>query len=170
VWGTDNGRDLLGDDTPPDEVNILSAGKNYGWPICYGANVHDTDFDKNQYIRDPCADKTPPQIELHAHSAGLGLAFIPEEGWPEDMYNDLLVAYHGSWNRSQPTGYKVVRFNLDPTTRKPIGEPIDFLTGFLTTNNTNDAIGRPVGLLAEPGGVVYVSDDRAGAIYKIALQ
>src|SRR4029079_12117619 len=115
---------------PPDEVNVLQQGKNYGWPICYGTNIHDTDFDKKAYVRDPCADATPPSIALQAHSAALGLAFIPEEGWPEDMRNDLLVAYHGSWNRSVPTGYKVVRFNLD-SDRHAIGAPIDFLTGFL---------------------------------------
>lgn len=169
IWATENGRDILGDDIPPDEINILEPGKNYGWPTCYGQNIHDTDFDHNKYIRDPCADKTPAWIDLQAHSAALGLSFIPEEGWPEDYYNDLLVAYHGSWNRSTPTGYKVVRFQLDPQTRKAIGGPIDFATGFLPSGstNTNDAIGRPVGLLAEPGGVVYISDDRAGAIYKI---
>jgi glucose/arabinose dehydrogenase len=84
IWATENGRDILGDDIPPDEINILEAGKNYGWPICYGQNIHDTDFDHNKYIRDPCADKTPAWIDLQAHSAALGLAFIPEEGWPED--------------------------------------------------------------------------------------
>ena len=169
VWATENGRDMIGDDIPPDEVNILSKGKNYGWPICYGDNVHDTDFDTRQYFRDPCADMQKPQIALQAHSAPLGLAFVPEEGWPEAMRNDLLVAYHGSWNRSQPTGYKVVRFDLDDS-RQATSGPIDFLTGFLAADasKTDDAIGRPVGLLAEPGGVVYVSDDRAGAIYRIA--
>jgi len=169
VWGTDNGRDLIGDNIPPDEVNIITKGGNYGWPICYGAKIHDTDFDTKQYVRDPCADTIAPQIELQAHSAALGLAFVPEEGWPEDMMSDLLVAYHGSWNRSQPTGYKVVRFNLD-NNRKAIGGPVDFLTGFLTTNDTDDAIGRPVGILTEPGGTVYISDDRAGAIYKVSLE
>lgn len=169
VWGTDNGRDVIGDDIPPDEVNIIEEGKDYGWPICYGANVHDTDFDKRQYFRDPCADKIPPHIALQAHSAALGLAFIPEEGWPEDMRNDLLVAYHGSWNRSVPTGYKVVRFDLDAS-RNALGGPIDFVTGFLAEGaKTDTAIGRPVGVMAEPGGVTYVSDDRAGAIYRIAL-
>ncbi len=168
VWGTDNGRDLLGDNIPPDEVNIIEQGKNYGWPICYGDKIHDSDFDKKQYFRDPCADSIAPHIKLQAHSAPLALAFIPEEGWPADMRNDLLVAYHGSWNRSVPTGYKIVRFNLD-TNRNATGAPIDFLTGFLPemASKTDDAIGRPVGLLAEPGGVLYVSDDRAGAIYKV---
>ena len=168
LWATDNGRDLLGDDIPPDDVNVIEKGKNYGWPICYGNNIHDTDFDKKQYIRDPCADSIPPRIALQAHSAALGLAFIPEEGWPEDMRSDLLVAFHGSWNRSVPTGYKVVRYDLDAA-RKPVGGPKDFLTGFLPANakGTDDALGRPVGIMAEPGGVVYVSDDRAGAIYRI---
>jgi glucose/arabinose dehydrogenase len=168
VWGTDNGRDLLGDDIPPDEINILEQGKNYGWPICYGNNIHDTDFDTKQYIRDPCEDKAPPHIELQAHSAALGLGFIPEEGWPEDMGNDLLVAYHGSWNRSVPTGYKVIRFDLG-NDRHALRTSIDFVTGFLPEDATatDAAIGRPVGVLAEPGGTVFISDDRAGAIYRI---
>lgn len=167
VWATDNGRDVIGDDIPPDEVNIVQEGKDYGWPICFGKNVHDTDFDKKQYFVDPCAGKQVPHIELQAHSAGLGLTFIPEEGWPEEMAGDLLIAYHGSWNRSVPTGYKVVRFDLDDK-RNAVSGPIDFLTGFLANGaDTDSAIGRPVGLLAEPGGTVYVSDDRAGAIYKI---
>ncbi len=167
VWATENGRDILGSDIPPDEINRINQGKNYGWPICYGNNIHDTDFDDKKYLVDPCASMTPPHIELQAHSAALGLGFIPDEGWLEDMQGDLLVAYHGSWNRSTPTGYKVVRFDLD-NARKGIGGPIDFLTGFLRPNaDTDSAIGRPVGILAEAEGVVYVSDDRAGAIYRI---
>lgn len=167
VWGTDNGRDLLGDDTPPDEVNIIKDGQNYGWPICYGNNVHDADFDDRRYVTDPCSAMAAPQIALQAHSAPLGLAFIPEEGWPEDMRNDLIVAYHGSWNRSVPTGYKVVRFDLDAL-RHAADSPVDFLTGFLAAGaDTDAAIGRPVGILAEPGGVAYISDDRAGAIYRL---
>ncbi len=176
VWGTDHGRDLIGDDIPPDEVNIITGPTtgvgnppNFGWPICYGQNINDRDFDRNTYIQNPCNGKIAPHIELQAHSAPLGLAFVPEEGWPEDMRNDLLVAYHGSWNRSEPTGYKVVRFNLD-NQRNVVGGPIDFLTGFLAPGAKEDeAIGRPVGLMAEPGGVVYVTDDRAGAVYRIQL-
>lgn len=171
VWGTDNGRDVISDDIPSDEVNIIKEGNNYGWPICYEDNVHDTDFDHRQYFRDPCADMTPPHIQLQAHSAALGLAFVPEEGWPEIWQNDLLVAYHGSWNRSTPTGYKVVRFELDAAGNPVTGNPIDVVTGFLPegSQSTSDAIGRPVGIMAEPGGVFYVSDDRANAIYRIAL-
>lgn len=171
IWGTENGRDILGADIPPDEINRISSGKNYGWPLCYGNNVHDTDFDKKKYLVDPCTHMTTPHIALQAHSAPLGLGFIPDEGWPPEMQGDLLIAYHGSWNRSTPTGYKVVRFNLDRT-RNATSSPLDFLTGFLapTTSDTDNALGRPVGVLTEPGGVVYVSDDRAGAIYRIALE
>ena len=81
------------------------------------------------------------------------------------------MAYHGSWNRSVPTGYKVVRFDLNAMTGVAVGGPQNFLTGFLPNgeSDTDNAIGRPVGLLAEPGGVVYVSDDRAGAIYRIEV-
>ncbi len=170
LWATDNGRDVLGDDIPPDDVNIVKKDGNYGWPICYGQNIHDTDFDTKQYFRDPCADDIPSHIELPAHSAALGLSFIPEEGWPTGWGNDLLVAFHGSWNRSVPTGYKVVRIDLDDK-GNPIAPIQDFVTGFLPAGakDTSDAIGRPVGVMAEPGGVVYISDDRAGAIYRIAL-
>src|SRR5690606_34248346 len=101
----------IGDDIPPDEINIIAQGNNYGWPYCYGQNVHDGDFDPLH--REDCTQATAAHIDLQAHSAALGLAFIPEEGWPEDMRSDLLVAYHGSWNRSTPTGYKVVRFDLE---------------------------------------------------------
>lgn len=172
VWGTDNGRDLIGDDIPPDEINILEQGKDYGWPICYGQKIHDTDFDKRQYIRDPCADTAAAFIDLPAHSAALGLAFIPEEGWPDAWGNDLLVAYHGSWNRSSPAGYKVVRIDFIDGRVRQDQFTADFVTGFLPEgdSDTDNAIGRPVGLLAEPGGVVYISDDRAGAIYRIALK
>lgn len=167
IWGTDNGRDVIGDDIPPDEINILTQGNDYGWPYCYGEQVLDIDFRSNG----DCSSTIPPHIALQAHSAALGLAFVPEEGWPEDMRSDLLVAYHGSWNRSEPTGYKVVRFDLSADSgREATSGAIDFLSGFLKTNDADDAVGRPVGILAEPGGVAYISDDHAGAIYRIVWQ
>lgn len=165
VWGTDMGRDLLGDDIPPDEVNVITENGNYGWPVCFGMNIHDTDFDKKTYIRNPCMEpfETPAKIALQAHSAPLGIAFIPEEGWPEMYRGDILVAYHGSWNRSVPTGYKIVRFDYSYA-KNYLGEEIDFMTGFL---KDGAAVGRPVDILAEPGGTLFVSDDRAGVIYRI---
>ncbi len=164
LWATEMGRDRLGDDLPPDEINVIREGNNYGWPVCYGQNIHDTDFDKNTYIRNPCQEptETPAEIDLPAHSAPLGLAFIPEEGWPEDYWYDLLVAYHGSWNRTEPTGYKIVRHKFDAQGNYEGVE--DFITGWLTPDG---ALGRPVDIIAQPGGILYISDDKAGVIYKV---
>lgn len=157
MWATEMGRDNLGDELPPDEINIIEEGKNYGWPNCYGKNIHDVNFDRNTYIRNPCMEpfETSSRVDIPAHSAPLGLAFIPGG-------NDLLVAYHGSWNRTESTGYKIVRVKFDPAG----GETLeDFATGWLDKGDR--ASGRPVDILALPGGVVYVSDDKAGVIYKI---
>lgn len=168
IWATEMGRDGLGDDIPPDEINIIEKDKNYGWPICYGENIHDGEFDKNTYIRNPCMApfEIPSYIDLQAHSAPLGLAFIPEEGWPEEYWHNLLVAYHGSWNRSVPTGYKIVRFKLNADGSYN-GEPKaeDFITGFI--NPEGKRIGRPVDIKVFPGGKMYISDDQAGIIYKV---
>lgn len=164
IWATEMGRDMLGDDVPPDEINIIEEGKNYGWPICYGKNTHDTAFDKNTYIRNPCMEPFEAQshIDIPAHSAPLGLAFFPEEGWPQEYWHNLLAAYHGSWNRSEPTGYKLVRYMLDEQGNY-LGEK-DFISGWLANGR---ALGRPVDILIQPGGVIYVSDDKAGVIYRI---
>jgi len=174
MFGADMGRDLLGDDLPPDEINILegpstsSGYKNYGWPICYGQNIHDGNFDKNTYIRNPCMEpfETPSYIDIPAHSAPLGLAFIPKNSeWPREYWGDLFVAYHGSWNRSVPTGYKIVRFEFDDR-GEYTGRVSDFLTGFLT--ESGEVLGRPVDIKISPEGYAYVSDDYAGVIYKIS--
>jgi glucose/arabinose dehydrogenase len=165
MWGTDMGRDGLGNDLPPDEINIIEKDKNYGWPICYGQNIHDTDFDKNTYIRNPCMSpfETPAHIDLPAHVAPLGLAFIPEEGWPEAFWYNLLVAEHGSWDSDDPVGYKVVRIVLDSKGNYKGTE--DFLSGFLTKDNK--ALGRPVDIITRPGGEVFISDDHAGVVYRV---
>ncbi|MFA5412987.1 MAG: PQQ-dependent sugar dehydrogenase [Patescibacteria group bacterium] len=164
IWATEMGRDFLGDNLPPDEINIIEDEKNYGWPICYGKNIHDTVFDKNVYIRNPCMEpfETPSYIDIPAHSAPLGLAFVAEgSGWPKDYENNLLVAYHGSWNRSVPAGYKIVRYKLDAE-GKYLGEE-DFIFGWLAGG---EVLGRPAGILFFDGAA-YVSDDKAGVIYKI---
>jgi glucose/arabinose dehydrogenase len=165
VVATEMGRDGLGDNLPPDEINILKKGKNYGWPICYGKNIHDDEFDKNTYIRNPCMEpfETPSAIDLQAHSAPLGLAFIPEEGWPEEYWYNLLVALHGSWNRSEPTGYKIERLKIDAKGEYFSKE--DFITGWLTADGKK--LGRPVDILVFPGGSAFISDDMNGIIYKL---
>lgn len=170
IWASEMGRDNLPEGLPPDEINIIREGQNYGWPICYGQNIHDTDYDKNQYIQNPCTDKNPAHIELPAHVAPLGIAFIPEEGWPEDYWHDLLIAYHGSFYLDDPVGYKVVRLNLNSDGTYDgnyEGMSIDFISGFL--NENNEIQGRPVDIIVQPGGLMYLSDDYNGAVYKITL-
>lgn len=164
MWATEMGRDRLGDNLPPDEINIVELFGDYGWPICYGNNVHDNEFDKNQYIQDPCRDKKPVHIELQAHVAPLGLAFIPDS-WPEDLRGDLLVAEHGSWNRSVPVGYKIVRHKLDAEGKYEGAE--DFISGWLTGDNR--ALGRPVDVVFGPDNALYISDDKAGVIYRVTV-
>jgi glucose/arabinose dehydrogenase len=163
VWATEMGRDLLGDDLPPDEINVITRGRNYGWPFCYGKNVHDDDFDSA--MKKSCSEPEtyPSHINIPAHSAPLGLSFIPEDGWPAGFRNNLMVAYHGSWNRSVPTGYKIVRYRLDGSGN--FLRVDDFLTGWLTKDGS--ALGRPVDIMVRPGGTVFISDDRAGVIYRI---
>ncbi len=161
IWATEMGRDWLGDDLPPDEINIIKENNDYGWPICYGKNVHDSDFDKRVYFINPCEFKTPSYIDIPAHSAPLGLAFFQEEGWQEEYWYNLLVAYHGSWNRTKPTGYKIVRYKLDEK-GKYLDEE-DFITGWLTGD---EAWGRPVDILIQPR-VIYISDDKAGVVYRV---
>ncbi len=166
VWVTEMGRDWLGDNLPPDEINIIEQGRNYGWPFCYGKHVHDMDFYPSK--TNPChePETVPSFIDIPAHSAPLGLAFFPEEGWPKEFRNDLLVAYHGSWNRRIPTGYKIVRYQLDREGRY-LGVK-DFITGWLIKDAT--ALGRPVDIIIRPGGTIFVSDDKAGVIYRISTK
>lgn len=168
LWATDMGRDLLGDDLPPDEINIVEEDGNYGWPICYGKNIHDTVFDKNTYIRNPCQEpfETQSHIDIPAHSSPLGLEFFPGEGWPEEYRSGLLVAYHGSWNRTEPTGYKVDYYKLSEDGRVISRRP--FLSGWLTQDGKS--LGRPVDILAKPDGTLYISDDKAGVVYLVSYE
>ncbi len=163
VWVTDNGRDDLGDDLPPDEIDDLGhAGGDFGWPYCYGKRIPDPAH-KAEGERH-CPSTIPPLVELQAHSAPLGLAFSPgvvqKMSFPPQYRNNLFVAYHGSWNRSVPTGYKVVRIWLQ-------GRVEDFITGWLPGHNRRQAMGRPVDVIFERDGAMYISDDDAGVVYRV---
>ncbi len=158
LWGVEMGRDFLGDDKPPDEINIIED-RHYGWPYCYGNKLFDFTFGEGE--QSFCNSTASPVYEIQAHSAPLGLNFIDSPSFPQNWQGDLLVAYHGSWNRSTPVGYKVVRLEVDDD--KVVYEE-DFLTGFLQ-NET--ALGRPVDLEFGHLGELYVSDDKAGAVYLI---
>ncbi|MFZ3168735.1 MAG: PQQ-dependent sugar dehydrogenase [Candidatus Methanoperedens sp.] len=161
MYATENGRDYLGDDLPPDEVNLIEEGKNYGWPICYGKNIHDTGFDKNVYIRNPCMEpfETQSLIDLQAHSAPLGLAFYYGDNFPPEYRGNLFVAFHGSWNRKVPTGYKIISIDMKDYSVN------DFATGWLNNSNVQ---GRPVDIIVADDGSLFVSDDNAGKIYRIS--
>lgn len=161
LWATDNGRDLLGDDLPPEEVNLVKEGKNYGWPICFGNKISDRDFDKNIYIRDPCADTEAPFIEMQAHSAPLGLTFYYGNNFPGEYQGNLFIAFHGSWDRGQPTGYKIVRIDMHDRGVR------DFASGWLHGVTVS---GRPVDIIVDNDGIMYVSDDNAGRIYRICYK
>ncbi|OHA19922.1 MAG: hypothetical protein A2836_00160 [Candidatus Taylorbacteria bacterium RIFCSPHIGHO2_01_FULL_45_63] len=162
VFATEMGRDGLGDDIPPDEINIIEKGKNYGWPFCYGKNVHDGDFDPKGESG-VCNTLSPSFIDLQAHSAPLGLAFIPEEGWPEEFWYNLLISFHGSWNRLTPTGYKIVRLRMN-SKGEYLGSE-DFITGWLKADGKK--LGRPVDIKVFSGGTAYISDDLNGLVYKL---
>lgn len=165
IWVTENGRDFLGDNLPPDEINILQEGKNYGWPYCYGKNVHDDSFDPLRTHVCNESETLPSHIDIQAHSAPLGITFTSGDGWPHAYQNSLLVAYHGSWNRSSPTGYKIVRYQLDD--QGSVRGQEDFITGWLQPGGV--VKGRPVALLAQPDGVMYISDDQAGVVYRLKV-
>ena len=161
IWVTNNGRDWLGDDLPPENVYRVREGEDYGWPRCHSGRIVDPDFgDENA-----CEGVAPPAVEMQAHSAPLGLTFYTGEMFPEAYHGDMFVAFHGSWNRREPTGYKVVRIPMDGDTAGPAE---DFAAGWLRADGTN--WGRPVDLLTAPDGSLLVSEDSAGTIYRIYYQ
>lgn len=160
IWGTDMGRDFLGDNLPPDEINILKEGQNYGWPYCYGNQIKDKNFFSTNSFN--CQNTVSPVFEISAHFAPLGLVFINSSKFPSNYQGNLLVAYHGSWNSSILKGYKVVALTVN--NNQAVGEK-DFITGFI---NNSQILGRPVGLLFNKDGDLFLSDDKSNTIYKIS--
>jgi glucose/arabinose dehydrogenase len=161
LWSTNNGRDLMGDDLPPDTIDIVQDGADYGWPRCHSGRLPDPQFGGDN----GCAGVEPPIAEIQAHSAPLGLVFYTGTAFPAEYQGDLFIALHGSWNRSEPTGYKVVRLPLDGS--QPTGPLEDFATGWLDESSEGGS-GRPVGLAVGPDGALYVSDDKSGYIYRLS--
>ena len=160
LFATDNGRDLLGDDYPPCELNRIERGGFYGFPVANGNRRPDPDFGEGQ--ADRIEASIPPSHSFQAHTAPLGMTFVRHPQAHDSMRGAALVALHGSWNRSELSGYKVVSLHWEAN-----GEIVerDFMTGF---NLNDDVIGRPVDIIEGPDGSFYLSDDYAGAIYRIA--
>lgn len=167
IWVTNNGRDLLGDDIPPETIYKLQDGGNYGWPRCHAGDIIDPDLGHSG----DCNGVIKPLVKMQAHSAPLALAFYPQK--PQSamqfpaQYRGVFVAFHGSWNRSVPTGYKVVFVPLNDR-GEVNGSVQDFATGWLQSKDSRS--GRPAGLAVGPDGSLYVSDDEAGMIYRITYQ
>lgn len=166
IWVSQNERDNLTPDhenLPPDEINILQDGKDYGWPYCYsvsGAPVPNPEY--NDAAR--CATTVPAALDIQAHSAPLGISFLDRATkFPSAYQGDMLVALHGSWNRSVPTGAKVIRVHI--AGGKPASYD-DFITGWQTASGSR--WGRPVDVTVTADGAVLISDDQAGAIYRVS--
>lgn len=160
LFATDNGADDLGADLPPDEVNVVVEGGDYGFPHYYGANVPVNESLPADAPTDPVA----PAVALPPHCAPLGFDFATGPEFPAAYRGDMFVALHGSWRREDPTGFEVVRVPVDGET---FGTPEPFLSGFLPEGaGMKEAVGRPVDVLAL-GGTLYVSDDLAGRIHRV---
>jgi glucose/arabinose dehydrogenase len=161
LWFTDNGRDALGDDIPPDELNIATKkDENFGYPYCHAGEVVDPEFGKGK----KCADFKAPAAKLTPHGAALGIKFNTGAMFPDKYKNQVFIAEHGSWNRSKPIGYRVMLATVEGGAVKSY-EP--FIDGWL---NNGEAWGRPVDVLFLKDGSLLVSDDHANAVYRVTYK
>ncbi len=159
LWGTENSRDSIGNDIPPEEINVIKDGSNYGWPYCYSNQVYDKAFGgKNEAY---CKTTVPPALPMQAHSAPLGITFYFGQQFPQAFQGSAFVAFHGSWNRDEKTGYKVVRIVNE--NNRPVRYE-DFVTGWLQPGGE---WGRPVDVIAAPDGSLFITDDSANAVYRV---
>jgi glucose/arabinose dehydrogenase len=161
LWFTDNGRDWMGDNLPPDELNHApKKGLHFGFPYCHGTNMPDPQFGGKR----PCKDFVPPAMELGPHVASLGMRFYTGTMFPQEYRDQIFIAEHGSWNRSVPIGYRVtlVRLKNNRAVKYEV-----FAEGWLQGSK---AWGRPVDVLVMPDGALLVSDDKVGAVYRISYK
>lgn len=157
LWFTDNSRDWMGDDLPPEKLNTApKIGLNFGFPYCYGNNIPDPDNGK----KFPCTAFVPPVFEMPAHVAPLGMLFYKGKMFPREYKNQIFIAEHGSWSRSSKVGYQVI--SVQNKNNKWVEEP--FVSGWMQNENV---WGRPVDLLELPDGSLLISDDFANVIYQV---
>ncbi|MBI4831473.1 MAG: sorbosone dehydrogenase family protein [Candidatus Lindowbacteria bacterium] len=161
LWFTDNGRDWMGDNMPPDELNRAPrSGLNFGFPYCHGNGIPDPALGKKH----ECDEFTPPVQELGPHVAALGMRFYTGDMFPDKYRNQIFIAQHGSWNRSAPIGYRVMLARIEGN--KPVGYEV-FAEGWL---QGGVSWGRLVDVLVMPDGALLVSDDKADVIYRISYK
>lgn len=168
LWGMDHGSDWRGNDLPPEELNAIVAGKDYGWPYCYGNREPDP------IIQDPpgstkaayCAATEPPVLLNQAHQAPIGMAFYTGSSFPARYLNGAFVAFHGSWNRKPATGYRVAFIAFEGGQPQAIE---DFVDGFLIQEGTA-TFGRPAGIAIAPDGALLFTDDTNGIVYRVQYE
>ena len=163
IWFTDNGRDMLGDDLPPCELNTAPiAGMHFGFPFCHAGTIKDPEFGDARN----CSEFTAPAQQMGAHVAPLGLKFYTGSQFPDSYRNTLFVAEHGSWNRSKKNGYRIMMLKVEGN--KAVSyQP--FATGWLEPSSQKVS-GRPVDILLMKDGSLLVSDDKSGLIYRISYK
>ena len=160
-WFTDNGRDGLGDNLPPDELNRLDQpGQHFGYPYCHGGSELDPEFGAGH----ACAEFTPPALKLEAHVAALGMRFYTGKQFPARYHHAIFIAEHGSWNRTRKIGYRISVVHLKD---QRVASHEAFASGWLQGES---AWGRPADVQVMPDGSLLVADDLAGAIYRIAYR
>ena len=170
LWFTDNGRDNLGDDVPRDELNTAPRkGLHFGYPFCHQGDVSDPEFGKAR----PCSEFQAPARPLDAHVAAIGMRFYTGRMFPEEYRNQIIIAEHGSWNRTTPQGYRLSLVKLDGN---KVVSYTRFAEGWLRGLKpapaggamVGDVWGRPADVLVMPDGALLVSDDKAGVVYRIS--
>lgn len=169
LWGMDMGTDWRGDDIPPEELNRITEGSNYGWPYCFANRQIDPYVPGGPEgipVEQYCAATVPPVLTYQAHNAPIGKVFYNAAQFPAEYRGDAFVALRGSWNRSPASGYKVVRVRFEK------GQPVgfeDFLSGFLLEDGKAH-FGRLAGVAVAGDGALLVSDDSNGVIYRVSYK
>ena len=164
LWTAVNERDGLGDELVPDYITSVKEGAFYGWPYAYfGQNVDPRRVGEGPEL---VKETLVPDVPLAAHSASLGLAFYDKTAFPEKYHNGAFIGQHGSWNRTELVGYRVMFVPFE--NGEPVGEPEDFLTGFMAENENNEVHGRPVGVTVLPDGSLLVMDDSSNTIWRVS--
>ena len=172
MWFTDNGRDELGDDLPNDELNVATkAGLHFGYPYCHQGTFKDPEFGAKK----PCSDTTPPAGLMGPHVASIGMRFYTGTMFPAAYRNAIFIAHHGSWNREEPIGYRVMVAKTDGKKMTSLEPFVDgFLKGIRGTASpgraTGDASARPADVMVMPDGSLLISDDQGGRIFRVSYR
>ncbi|WP_116105627.1 PQQ-dependent sugar dehydrogenase [Lewinella sp. IMCC34191] len=167
LWTAVNERDKLGDNLVPDYLTSVKEGAFYGWPFSYYGQINDPRWSEDPHA-ELVAEALVPDVPLGPHTASLGLAFYTQDAFPDKYHNGAFVGQHGSWNRSNFSGYKVVFIPFDAEGNPQA--PEDFLTGFIADADAGQVWGRPVGVTLHPDGSLLVCDDDAGIVWRVAAE